>query len=207
VDFIRPVQAVIPGAQGRILAVLAETSAELNLRSIARLSGVSLAHASRVMPLLLELGVVERREAPPSALFHFVADNVASRAITSLTRARQTVLDEMGSAAGRLGLPPVSVVVFGSFASGDADSKSDIDLLIVRPRSIDEDDLPWRQDLDGWCGQLSRLAGNRTEVLEVGEEELPRLLRSRKPLWADIQRDGLLVFGSPLLSLRERRRA
>jgi DNA-binding IclR family transcriptional regulator len=55
------VQAVIPGAQGRILAVLTGTSAELNLRSIARLSGVSLAHASRVMPLLLELGVVERR--------------------------------------------------------------------------------------------------------------------------------------------------
>jgi hypothetical protein len=28
VDFLRPVEALIPGAQGRILAVLAETSAE-----------------------------------------------------------------------------------------------------------------------------------------------------------------------------------
>jgi hypothetical protein len=43
VDFAAPVQALIPGAQGRILAVLAETTAELNLRTIARLSGVSLA--------------------------------------------------------------------------------------------------------------------------------------------------------------------
>ena len=40
-DFVRPVQAVIPGAPGRILAVLAETTAELNLRTIARLASVS----------------------------------------------------------------------------------------------------------------------------------------------------------------------
>ena len=63
-DFVHPVQAFIPGAQGRILAVLAETTAELNLRTIARLSGVSLAQSSRVMPVLVDLGVVERREAP-----------------------------------------------------------------------------------------------------------------------------------------------
>src|SRR3954471_11968005 len=101
-DFTRPVQAVIPGAHGRILAVLSQTSAELNLRTIARLSGVSLAHASRVMPALIELGIVERREAPPSALFRFVPENVASRAITALTRTRETVLEEIAAAATRL---------------------------------------------------------------------------------------------------------
>lgn len=45
VDFRRPVEAVVPGAQGRIMAVLVETSADLNLRTVARLSGVSIAHA------------------------------------------------------------------------------------------------------------------------------------------------------------------
>lgn len=206
-DFIRPVQAVIPGAHGRILAVLAETSAELNLRSIARLSGVSLAHASRVMPVLVELGVVERREAPPSALFRFVPENVASRAITSLTRTRQTVLDEMGSAATRLECPPVSVVVFGSFARGEADSESDIDVVVVRPLDVEEDDPPWRQEIDGWREHVSRLAGNRVEILEISEHDMPRLLRSRKPLWTEVQRDGMLVSGSPLTTLRERRSA
>lgn len=206
-DFIRPVQAVIPGAQGRILAVLAETSAELNLRTVARLSGVSLAHASRVMPVLVDLGVVERREAPPSALFRFVPDNVASRAITALTRTRQTVLEDMGTGVARLDPPPVSVVVFGSFARGQADSESDIDIVLVRPRDVHEDDPRWREALDRWRDHVGRLAGNRIELLEVSESEVPRRLRSRKPLWADIQRDGILVFGSPLTELRERRSA
>lgn len=207
VDFIRPVQTVIPGAQGRILAVLAETSAELNLRTVARLSGVSLAHASRVMPVLVDLGMVERREAPPSALFRFVPDNVASRAITALTRTRETVLADMASGVARLNPPPVSVVVFGSFARGEADSESDIDIVVVRPRDVSEGDPPWREALDRWRDHVGRLAGNQVELLEISESEVPRQLRSRKPLWADIQRDGIVVFGSSLAELRERRSA
>src|SRR3954471_2753689 len=119
-DFTRPVQAVIPGAHGRILAVLSQTSAELNLRTLARLSGVSLAHASRVMPALIELGIVERREAPPSALFRFVPESVAARAVTALAGARETVLDEIGGAASALVPAPASVIVFGSFARAEA---------------------------------------------------------------------------------------
>lgn len=206
-DFVRPVQAVIPGAQGRILAVLAETTAELNLRSIARLSGVSLAHASRLMPMLIELGVVDRREVPPSALFRFVPENVAARVITSLSRSRQVVLDEMATVAADLVVPPTSIVVFGSFARGEADSKSDIDIVVVRPIIVDEEDLAWRRGLDQWRRDVSRVAGNRVEMVEVGEAELPGLLRGRKPLWADLQRDGVVVFGSSLVNLKQRRSA
>src|SRR5947207_5778315 len=101
-DFTRPVEAVVPGVQGRILAVLAETSAELNLRTIARLARVSPAQASRVLPMLAELGIVEGREAPPSALFRFVSENVAARAIMTLASSRQVVLDEMTRTAGEL---------------------------------------------------------------------------------------------------------
>lgn len=43
------------------------------------------------MPTLVDLGIVERREAPPSALFRFVPEHVASRAITALTRSRLSV--------------------------------------------------------------------------------------------------------------------
>lgn len=42
-DFVRPVQSLIPGVQGRVLAV--RTTAELNLGTVARLAGVSPAHA------------------------------------------------------------------------------------------------------------------------------------------------------------------
>ncbi len=206
-DFARPVEAVVPGVQGRILAVLAETSAELNLRTIARLSRVSVAQASRVMPSLVELGIVERREAPPSALFRFVPEHVAARAVTALAGARETVLDEIGGVAGDLVPAPASVIVFGSFARAEAVRGSDLDVVVVRADGIEEEDARWRESLAAWSSGLRRLTGNAIDVVEVSEPDAIRLLRSRKPLWLDVQRDGVVVFGADVAELRGRRSA
>jgi hypothetical protein len=201
-DFVRPVEAIVPGAQGRVLAVMAETTAELNLRTVAELSGVSLAQASRVLPGLVELGVLERREVPPSSLFRFVPDHVASRAILTLARAADTVLDELDHLAASLPVPPVSVVVFGSFARREADAESDIDVLVVRPADVDEDDEKWAASMEQLHTDGRRLSGNPLEVVEVGANEVAALLKSRRPLWADIRRDGRVVHGLPLDDLR-----
>lgn len=206
-DFREPVQAVVPGAQGRILAVLSQTSAELNLRTIARLSGVSVAQASRVMPALVELGLVERREAPPSALFKFVPEHVAARAVTALVDARRTVLEELKASASRLAVQPVSVIAFGSFARGEGDRSSDIDVLLIRPSEVGEDDAQWRASIGGWTEWVRRLSGNPVELLEVGLDEASVKLRSKKQLWSDIQRDGIVVHGQSIEDLRGRRSA
>ena len=206
-DLVQPVQAVIPGAQGRILAVLAETSAELSLRTIARLSGVSIAQASRVMPKLVELGMVERRELPPSSLFRLVNEHVASRAVLALAGARRTVLEQVGRAAGALASPPVSVILFGSFARGDARSGSDIDVVIVRPAAVAEENEAWASGLETWRQHARRITGNRIEIVEVSEREIARLLQGREPLWSDVARDGVVIFGRPVSELTVERSA
>jgi len=205
-DFAAPVQALIPGVQGRILAVLAGTTAELNLRTIARLSGVSLAQASRIMPGLVELGIVARRDVPPAALFRLVPDHVAARPLLDLARSRESVLDELGRSVGRLTPPPTSIIVYGSFARGDSRPDSDIDILVVRPGHVADDDR-WHDDLDTWRGHAAILTGNPIEILEVDEDEIARHLRSRRPLWADIRRDGIVVHGRTLDELAGRRNA
>lgn len=185
--------------QGRILAVLAETTAELNLRTIARLSGVSPAQASRVLPELVALGLVERREAPPSALFALVEDNVAGHLVRSLSRSRETVLEELGTLAGQMDPTPVSAIVFGSLARGEGDALSDVDVVLVRPTEVDEDDEPWASSAERWRTAARRLTGNAVQVIEMDEGELARRLRRPAALWADVLREGVVVHG---LSLR-----
>lgn len=200
-DFVRPIEAVIPGVQGRVLAVLAETTAELNLRTIARLSGVSLAQASRVLPGLVELGLVERREVPPSSLFRLVPEHVAAGPLVALARGRDGVIEEMGRVAAVLPVVPASVIVFGSFARGEADAESDIDTVLVLPVGVDESDEPWAASVEQWQSQIRRISGNPVEVLEVGSEEIGSLLSSRRPVWRDIRREGIAVHGRPLNEL------
>ena len=194
-DFVRPIEAVIPGVQGRVLAVLVETTAELNLRTVARLSGVSLAQASRVLPRLVDLGLVERREAPPSSLFRLVPEHVAVGPLVALARVRDGAIEEMGSVAALLPVVPESVIVFGSFARGEADAESDVDTVLVRPVGVDESDEAWGDAIDQWGSQIHRISGNPVEVLEVGYEEIGARLSSRQSVWRDIRREGFVVHG------------
>jgi predicted nucleotidyltransferase len=202
-DFLRPVEAIVPGAQGRVLAVVAETTAELNLRTISELSGVSQAQVSRVLPGLVRLGVLERREVPPASLFRFVPEHIASRAIMALARAADTVLADLGRVAAALPVAPVSVVVFGSFARREADAESDIDILVVRPHEVGEDDEQWAESMEQLATHGRRLTGNSLEVLEVADDDVASLLESRRPLWVDIRRDGRLVYGASIVELRD----
>jgi predicted nucleotidyltransferase len=201
-DFIHPLQTMVPGVQGRILAVLAETTAELNLRTIASIAKVSEAQASRVLPGLVAVGVVERREAPPSALFRLVRDHIAAGPILALSRSRDRMIQEMRQIAESLPVSPASVIIFGSFARGEADAKSDIDALMIRPSGVDESDEAWSASVQHWVDRVGEVSGNRVEVLEADEDDVPARLDRGGSVWQDIERDGLIVLGRSLDSFR-----
>jgi len=201
-DFVHPVHTVIPGVQGRILAVLAETSGELNLRTIASIANVSEAQVSRVLPGLVAVGLVERREAPPSALFRLVREHIAAGPILALSRTRDRMIQEMRRIAESLSVPPASVIIFGSFARGQADAESDIDTLLVRPSGVSESDEAWSATVQQWIDRVSDVSGNRVEVLEVDEDEVPARLDGGRSVWREIERDGLIIHGATLDSYR-----
>jgi predicted nucleotidyltransferase len=202
VDFVRPVEAIVSGAQGRVLAVLAETTAWLNLRTLAGLAGVSQAQASRLLPALVQLGVVERREVPPSALFRLVPEHIAARAILGLARSTDLVLDELGAMARSLPVRPASVIVFGSFARREARSDSDVDVVFVRPADVDEDDERWADAVERWRTGVQRLTGNPVEVLELSGDEAAARMGDGDPLWVEILRVGRVVYGLGFDDLR-----
>lgn len=194
-DFVHPIEAVIPGAQGRVLAALVETTAELNLRTLARLAAVSVAQASRVLPRLVDLGLVERREVPPSSQFRLVRSHVAARAVIELSRSRDTVLKIIGDSASRLPVPPVSVIVFGSFARGETGPESDLDLCVARPNKVTEDDDSWGVALEDWRNELRAIVGNPVELLEVSRDEAATRLAGNRQVWRNIRREGVVVHG------------
>jgi len=202
-DFVRPVEAVIPGAQGRILSVLVETTAPLNLRTLARLAGVSPAQASRVMPGLFDLGLVERYEVPPSSQFLLARSNVAAQAVVEIARSRETASERIGLAAASMPNPPESVIVFGSFARGEAGVDSDIDVVIVRPNSIDEDNDEWAAALEAWRDAARAITGNPVEIVEVSLSEAGSKLRGRTEFWRNVRRDGVTVYGLSIEQITE----
>jgi hypothetical protein len=201
VDYTRPVEALIPGVQGRILGALARTDAELTMRTVARVAGVSANRATAVLNQLIGLGIVERRDVGTAALVRLVRDNEAGRIVGELAELRNRVVARLAETASAISPAPVSVVLFGSFARGQARAGSDIDVLVVRPDSVAADDAGWISTLGTWSDGAARMAGNPMNLLVVARAELPQLSRRKRSVWVEIAREGVTLLGIDVKSL------
>lgn len=201
-DYQRPVEALIPGVQGRILAVLSRVSTDLTMRTVAQLAAVSPQQASVVIGRLVDLGVVVRRDVPPASLVRLDPQNLAARAVIAISGLRQAGIDHLRGLAADITPPPASLMVFGSFARGEAGPESDIDVLAVRPGGVGSDNDSWTESLGLWTDRAKRALGNPVNVIEVAVEEIPALLDRPGPsVWQDASRDGIAIAGEPLEQL------
>ncbi len=197
-DFGQPIEAVVPGVQGRVLGVLARTDAELTMRTVAGLAGVSVNRAVAVLNGLVELGVVRRRDAGSAALVSLERENQVARLLLALQDVRRTVIERFQATASMIQPAPASLVLFGSFARDEARTGSDIDVLAVRAAGVGPDDGRWIDSLGRWSESATRIAGNPVRVVIAGAGELPRLLRRPSSIWRAAASEGVVLAGTPL---------
>src|SRR6266496_2429165 len=117
-DFTRPLEALIPGATGRLLGALARVQAELPVSTLATVAGVGRTRASAVLKELAELGVISRRQVGPTVLVRLERANAAGQLVARLAGLRIQVIEEMRELARDLDPPPLSLTLFGSLARG-----------------------------------------------------------------------------------------
>ena len=196
-DVSNPMSCVVPSAHGPVLAVLAGTTTPLTGRRIAELSHpkVSQARVARILRELTDAGLVERAPAGSSSLFILNREHLAAVAVESLTTLRQQLWARIAEHAGTWAVPPVAVVVYGSAARGDGDVASDIDLLVVRPAGVGDDDRVWHEAVTDLASRVTRWTGNPCEVLDRSEGELAVMAADGERLLAEIRRDGRAVYG------------
>lgn len=182
--------------------MLSRVSTDLTMRTVAQLAAVSPQQASVVIGRLVDLGVVARRDVPPASLVRLDPENLAAQAVMAIAGLRQVGIAHMRQLAADITPPPASLMVFGSFARGEAGPESDIDVLAVRPAGMDSESDEWTESLGLWTDRARRALGNPVNVIEVAAEEIPALLARPGPsVWQDARRDGIAIAGEPLEKL------
>ncbi|MEX2658141.1 MAG: nucleotidyltransferase domain-containing protein [Acidimicrobiales bacterium] len=196
-DLSKPIRSVIPSGHGAVLAVLAGTERPLSGRRVGELAGdrLSQSRANEVLRELAAAGVVLSEEQPPARLYVLNREHVAADAILGLARMRQTLLDRMRARVGTWEPAPASAWLFGSFARGEGDVHSDIDVLVVRPDEVSQEDPTWDAQVDAFATAVQRWAGNHCSVVEYSEPELTDLVERDERLAAELRRDGVHLGG------------
>jgi Nucleotidyltransferase domain len=204
-DFERPVEALIPGASGRLLGALARVEAELPVSTLAAVAGVGRTRASSVLAALSDLGVVSRRQVGPTVLVRLERGNAAGKLVADLANLRDLVVVQLRELAAGIDPAPLSLALFGSFARGEADRASDIDILAVRPSGSG---VGWAASLTDFSSRAQILTGNAVQILDYDLAELKRRFTAREheagaQFWHSATEDSVLLTGAELAVLME----
>ena len=198
-DVARPYSAVSPTVEGDVLVALAGTTKPLTGRQVAQLvrrgsqKGVSVA-----LDRLVKHGLVLREEAGRAYLHRLNRDHVAAAAVEALAAMRSEFLGRLRERIGQWVVAPSHASLFGSAARADGDTDSDIDLLVVRPDAVDEDDQVWREQLEGLAEAVHTWTGNHAGIVELSQREFAALPTHRPPILDDLQTDGIDLAGEKL---------
>jgi hypothetical protein len=196
-DVARPYAAISPSLHGEVLRVLAGTSRGLTGREVALLTGrTSHSGVLDVLHRLTDHGLVTRVELNRAFLFTLNRDHVAAPAVELLAGLRVELFSRVRHAIGDWEIAPVYAAVFGSTARGDGDVDSDIDLLIVRSDSIEDDEPRWRGQVEDLRSEIEGWTGNAAAIAEVSEAQLARLRDDERPIVAELRSDAIVVGGS-----------
>lgn len=190
-----PFRALFPALDGVVLSVLARTTRPRTGREIARISERSPAGVRSVLERLVEQGLVDRERAGNAFVYTLNRDHLAAPAVEDLVDLRLKLLERLRRQIGDWSIAPVHSSLFGSAARGDGDEGSDIDLFVVRPGDVAEDDPTWRAQLDELAEGVRRWTGNHAGIVELSTKQLASLKRRRPPVLEELDTDAVTLFG------------
>jgi predicted nucleotidyltransferase len=200
-----PFSSIFPGVDSAVLIVLTGSTKPRTGREVARLADRSQAAAQAVLSRFVDQGLVLMEEAGRARLYALNRDHVAAAPIVELSNLRLALFRRLSDEVFAFWRPqPIHVSVFGSAARGDGTADSDIDIFLVRPAGIDEDDGKWRAQVEALADNVFRWTGNHAGIAEVSEGDLERLRHDRPAIVASLRADAVDIAGNPLRSLLRR---
>jgi len=196
-DLSEPWAAVCPTLDGPVLAALANTNRPLAAREVARLvRRGSWGGVRKVLVRLAHHGVVTMQEAGNVTLYSLNRRHLAAPAVDLLVGLREELVRRLSGAVTSWSVPAVHASLFGSAARGDGGVTSDVDLFVVRPRGVHQDDVTWRVQVDQLAVDVLAWTGNHAGISEVGEGEVREVRRS--DAGQSIRTEGITLAGKPI---------
>lgn len=179
-----------------VLLVLLGTTRPLTGREVARLVRAgSQPSINAALRRLAEEGLVGAEEAGNAYLYTFNREHLGAQAVELLAGVRRELERRLRAEIGEWEISPAHVSIFGSAARGDGDTRSDIDIFVVRTGDVAEDDTGWREQLERLTDHVHDWTGNHAAISEVSAADVRRLHRERPPVVDELRRDAITLVG------------
>lgn len=203
----RPLRVVTPTVDGDVLLILARAEAEFTPPQVHHLLGEhSEAGVRKALQRLSEQGIVQCRRAGNAVLYALNRRHLAAGAVIELAQLRDTLLGRLRDRFESWSVKPRYAALFGSAATARMQTDSDIDIFVVRPDKVSNDDR-WQEQVQGLEAAVGAWTGNDVRVLEFSESEVVAGFAAQERVLADIEADGIRLAGPARYLSSARRRS
>jgi predicted nucleotidyltransferase len=199
-NLAEPSDVALSLVSARLMAELAGTTGAMTIRQLARVSGVSLTSTQHWIHHWADRGVVIQQPAGRAILCALNHDHILTPSLVLLARSREAMIEAISAEVSAWRIPSISVSAFGSFARGDGQVDSDIDLFVVHDSSGDH---TWHEQLAASAETLRMKLGNRIEWYDVSRVEWHSMKSVEDPLVTELKADVIHIFGEYLTLIKE----
>src|ERR1700730_7233066 len=201
-DLSRPWAPIRSPIDMDVVRILRRTKRPLTGREVARLSpSRSRPAVNAALRRLAEEGVLRAEEAGNAYLYTLNREHLAAPALELLANIPAELERRMRAEIGDWEIAPKHISIFGSAARGGGDTRSDIDLFVVRPTQVSGDDARWQDQLGRLSDRVYAWTGNHTGLSEVSAADVPRLKRERPPVVDELRQDAITLAGPSVSEL------
>jgi predicted nucleotidyltransferase len=185
-----PIEDLIPGPRGRLLATMAQLEAPVTIRALARHAGVAPQTALTVVNDMASAGIVSSEPAGKAQMIALNRSHLAAEPLLALAHARSRLVtrlrDELAAWDELAG-----AWLFGSAARGSGSRESDVDIMLVAQASIET--KQWADSVSKLIAAVERWTGNQVQVVEYTASSFAHLIRQRNLLVDAIRHDGIAL--------------
>ncbi|PPK93749.1 nucleotidyltransferase-like protein [Kineococcus xinjiangensis] len=195
-----PLRSVTPTVDADVLLVLVQSYAPLTGAGVHRLAGRSYAQVRACLHRLVAEGLVTAAPVGSAVTYRLNRQHVLARPLLDIAEAARSVEQRLRARIEEWTPAPELVAVFGSWARGEADAGSGIDLLVLRSATL-ADDEHWSTQVDLTVRGLEELTGNDVQVVALTRQQFEEAVRRGEPLIANLRADARVLSGPELYRL------
>lgn len=204
----KPLSSLIPTLEADVLTVLAGAQGSFTGRQVHALAASSSESGVRnALKRLNTQGIVTRTPVGAADQYSLNHGHLMTKYIKSIVNLRSEFLRLIEEEVSKWEIAPVCAAVFGSSVRVDMHPESDIDIFLVRPKSIDFGLSLWRAQCASLSSNITSWTGNDAQIFELNEKGIDQELTSKDGVIFSIIEDGIIFFGPSdfLRALRQKK--
>ena len=195
----------------KIILILKTMSKDLNrwyyTRELAKLSQVSVGTVSSEFSKLVGEGLVEQKTEGQEKYYKLNLTNPRTGKLCELfetdrkeklykeNRRLAWILEDFTKKVSEFALEAQTIILFGSVAREEATPRSDIDILVLVPNSVETQFKKSMNDIDRLANEVSGRHPAKLVPVVMTVKDFEESIKEKKRLAADVLKDGIVIYG------------